>query len=587
MRIGAGLGLDPIDNFQLLAESRHRANYAERVAGSTLLPSASGPRRAQFSRRYCRTYNDMLLLRSALEAIATALETSTSTSAMVADLERALCRAICPGRVTIALASEATAAGDKAIALRLDGHIVGTMLAESVPPSLESEVNDSLQLLAAPIAAAIAYRQRPERRRREAGTEDIDSLCRIPNRRAFDERLREAWERAGARKTALVMALVDVDYFKTYNDRYGHIAGDGCLQQVASLLVKRRGGDDGFAARYGGEEFVLIFEETPRERAIDEVQHIFERLAALQLEHAGTTLGRISLSAGISALIPTRERTTIELIEEADRALYQAKRLGRNRICAGSFVSKGAVVAKLSGPKRSFAAANAPSFGRDDDVARIMSALHHGRMLTIVGPRGIGKSRLLTLIANQAMNRLHRSVVFVESELLRADMDPATALASACDLTIEPGGALDAVTDFLADREAIVILDDVEPARAQIRSICSHLCARTSSVSIVAAADAPLGIPGERTIVVPPLDDDASLALLTVHWGGNLAAADTAAARGIVRHLGGNPATIETAGEWIHRVGIDAVHNRLAALGGVYTNPAELTALLSTTPLGT
>ena len=91
---------------------------------------------------------------------------------MVADLDRALCRAICPGRVTIALASDATVEGDEAIPLRLDGHIIGTMLVESVPSSLESEVNDSLQLLAAPIAAAIAYRQRPERRRREAGTED-------------------------------------------------------------------------------------------------------------------------------------------------------------------------------------------------------------------------------------------------------------------------------------------------------------------------------------------------------------------------------------------------------------------------------
>ena len=531
---------------------------------------------AQFSWRNCRNLKEMFLLRPALEAIATALETSSSPSAMIAELERALCAAMRPGRVKITLAGEAIGKGAKEIPLRLDGHVVGTLIVESAPGSLEAEVEESLRLLAAPIAAAIAYRRRPERRGRETATALTDSLCRIPNRRAFDEHLQATWERAQARGTALVMALVDVDYFKTYNDRYGHIAGDGCLQQVASLLVKRRDGDDGFAARYGGEEFALIFEEATAQSAVDEVQHIFERLAALQIEHAGTTLGRVSLSAGIAAAIPARERTTIELVEESDRALYQAKRLGRNRICAGTFVSKGAVVAKLSGRKHAFAAADNPSFGRDDDLARIMSALHHARMLTIVGPPGIGKSRLLLLLADQAMNRLHRSVVFVESDLLRADMDPAMALASACDLTIEPGGALDAVTDFLADREAIVILDDVERARVAIRSICGHLCARTSGVSIVAAAGAPLGIAAERTIVVPPFDDEAALQLLLFHCGG-----DAAVGRAIVRHLGGNPATIEAAAEWIGRLGISVVMNRLATLGGVYTDPAELAAILS------
>lgn len=518
-------------------------------------------------------------MRTALDAISTALETSSSLPTMIADLERALCGLIYPARVEIAPAGdtpETVGKSGKEIALRLDGHLIGTMLVQSAPGSLESEVEDGLRLLAAPIAAAIAYRRRPERRGREGGTANTDSLCRIPNRRAFDEHLREAWQRAGVRGSALVMALVDVDYFKTYNDRYGHIAGDGCLQQVASLLVKRRDGDDGFAARYGGEEFVLVFEQTTAERAVDEVQLIFDRLAALRIEHAGTTLGRVSLSAGIAAAIPAGERTTIELIEDADRALYQAKRFGRNRICSGSFVSRGPVVAKLSTRRLSFASADVPSFGRNDDLARILSALHHTRMLTIVGPRGIGKSRLLMLVADQATNRLHRSVVFVESELLRADMDPATTIASACDLTIEPGRALDAVTDFLADREAIVILDDVERARTEIRSICSHLCARTSGVSIIAAADAPLGVAEERTIVVPPLDDEAALQLLAFHGGD-----DGAAGRGIVRHLGGNPALIEAAAEWIGRLGIEAVMNRLATVGGVFTDLAEVSAILS------
>jgi predicted ATPase len=282
------------------------------------------------------------------------------------------------------------------------------------------------------------------------------------------------------------------------------------------------------------------------------------------------------MSAGLVAVVPTRDRSTVELINEADQALYQAKRFGRNRICAGSYVSKGPVVAKLLARGRAYAAAGSPSFGREDDLARILSALRHARMLTLVGPPGIGKSRLLALVADEAASRLHRPVIFVESELLRADMDPATALASACDLALDARGVLDTVTDFLADREAVVILDDVEHSRAEIRSLCSHLIAHAAGVSIVVAAHRPFGIPAERTIVVPPLDDEAALELLSSCGGG-----DGASGREILRYLGGNPASIRAAAEWIARLGVAVVMNRLATLSGVCTDPAKLAALVS------
>jgi diguanylate cyclase (GGDEF)-like protein len=518
----------------------------------------------------------MLLLRSALESIAIALETSGSPSALITELERALGVACHPARITLALSGDPSAASGTAIPLRLDGTVIGNILVEGPRDPLAPLVMDALRLLAAPIAAAIAYRQRPERRNRDGQSANIDALCRIPNRRAFDEHLSDAWERALAHATPLVIALVDVDFFKLYNDRYGHVAGDRCLQQVASLLIKRRDGDDGFAARYGGEEFVIVFELSTLDRAVGGVQQIIDRLAALQIEHAGTTLGRVSISVGIAATIPTLQRTKVELVEEADRALYSAKRFGRNRICAGSYVSKAPVVAKLRSRGRTFATADVPSFGRDEDLARLLAALRHARMLTLVGPTGIGKSRLLALLADEAASRLRRPVVFVEPELLRAEMDPATAVASACDLSLDAGGVLDTLTDFLADREAVVILDDVEGARADIKSLCEHLIAHASGVSIIAAARMQLGIASERTIVVPPLNDDAALELLASCGGG-----DDAASRRIVRLLGGNPASIQAAGEWIARRGATEVLERLATLDGACPDPAELGALFA------
>ncbi len=374
----------------------------------------------------------------------------------------------------------------------------------------------------------------------------------------------------------LIVALADVDYFKAYNDRYGHLAGDRCLQQIASLLVKRRDGDDGFAARYGGEEFVLVFEKSTVDRAVLEMQLIFDRLAAFNIEHAGTTLGRISMSVGIAAATPTAELTTVELVDEADRALYQSKRLGRNRICAGSFVSTGPIVAKLRNQRVAYAAANATTFGRADDLARILSALRHARMLTLVGPPGIGKSRLLALVADEATSRLHRPVVFVESELLRAEVDPVTALASACDLTLDAHSVLETVTDALDEREAIVILDDIDPSRDDIRDLCSHLSASAPAASIVAAAPTPLGIAAERIIVVPPLGDEAALQLLSF-YGVEVGKVS----REIVRQLGGNPACITAAAGWIAQLGVEAVIGRFTTQGGLYTDPHELTMLFA------
>ena len=342
------------------------------------------------------------------------------------------------------------------------------------------------------------------------------------------------------------------------------------------LLVKRRDGDDGFAARYGGEEFILVFERSTVDRARREIQSLFDRLAALNIEHAGTTLGRVSLSVGIAAAAAPAKRTTQDLVEEADRALYQAKRLGRNRFAAGSFVSAGPIVAKLRDQRVAYTGANATTFGRADDLARILSALRHARMLTLVGPSGIGKSRLLALVADEATSRLHRPVVFVESELLRAEVDPVVALATASDLTLDTRSVLETVTDALDEREAIVILDDIDPSRNDIRELCSHLSISAPRVSIVAAAQAPLGITSERTMVVPPLGDEAALQLLAFHGVG----AGTIS-RQIVRQLGGNPASITAAAGWIAQLGVDAVTSRLWTRGGLYTDPRDLSVLFA------
>ena len=158
-----------------------------------------------------------------------------------------------------------------------------------------------------------------------------DGLTGLANRRHFDEMLIEEWNRAARNGQSLALLMLDVDYFKSYNDHLGHLAGDECLRAIASVLQScaRRAGDH--AARYGGEEFAVIASDCDALRAMQMAQTILNVLATLNLPHPTSQLGRISLSIGVAVLQPGPEGDPQRLIQQADQALYQAKYKGRNR----------------------------------------------------------------------------------------------------------------------------------------------------------------------------------------------------------------------------------------------------------------
>jgi diguanylate cyclase (GGDEF)-like protein len=159
-----------------------------------------------------------------------------------------------------------------------------------------------------------------------------DGLTGIANRRYFDSYLENEVRRAARDRTSLSLILSDVDYFKAYNDCYGHQAGDDCLKQVAAALSSagRRPAD--LAARYGGEEFAIVLPGTVSEGAIDVAQAVDRVIAGLAIAHSRSDVSQsITLSQGIVALIPDKETAPEDLIQRADQALYQAKQQGRNR----------------------------------------------------------------------------------------------------------------------------------------------------------------------------------------------------------------------------------------------------------------
>jgi len=168
-----------------------------------------------------------------------------------------------------------------------------------------------------------------------------DGLTGIANRRSFDDTLDQEWRRSVRHGKPLTVAFIDVDWFKPYNDHYGHVAGDAVLRQVAQTMRDTvcRAGET--VARYGGEEFAVIAADTDGEQGVQIVQRMCDAIHALALPHAGSTLGRITISGGVASCIPAHPGARLEsLLQAADAALYQAKTLGRNRVLlAPPFVS--------------------------------------------------------------------------------------------------------------------------------------------------------------------------------------------------------------------------------------------------------
>lgn len=161
----------------------------------------------------------------------------------------------------------------------------------------------------------------------------IDDLTQVANRRWFDDYLNREWQRMRRENQSLSLILCDIDYFKAYNDTYGHPAGDRCLREVAQAIQSAGMRSADLTARYGGEEFAVILPNTSAAGAKKVATKICARVKALQVAHANSGVcNYITLSLGVASTIPLSETDASMLIDQADKALYRAKKNGRNRV---------------------------------------------------------------------------------------------------------------------------------------------------------------------------------------------------------------------------------------------------------------
>lgn len=158
-----------------------------------------------------------------------------------------------------------------------------------------------------------------------------DPLTRLANRRRLDQYLGSEWHRARRDRKPLSFLLLDVDFFKSYNDLYGHLPGDHCLKRLAEIISGSATRPGDLVARFGGEEFALVLPNTPQEGALEVARQLCERIRSCRIPHTGNALGFLTVSIGCATTVPAEGQYPRNLIQQADDALYAAKRNGRDQ----------------------------------------------------------------------------------------------------------------------------------------------------------------------------------------------------------------------------------------------------------------
>ncbi|PWE41408.1 sensor domain-containing diguanylate cyclase [Pseudomonas prosekii] len=159
-----------------------------------------------------------------------------------------------------------------------------------------------------------------------------DSLTRLANRRCFDQNLHKEWGRAGRSQSDIALILLDIDWFKQFNDHYGHLQGDKCLKQIADLMELNVKRPIDLPARFGGEEFVILLPETNLEGALYVAEKIRSAVINAHIEHSGSPIRKVTISVGVVAVNAPEKDGYTAALAEADRLLYCAKNKGRNRV---------------------------------------------------------------------------------------------------------------------------------------------------------------------------------------------------------------------------------------------------------------
>ncbi|MBR9857229.1 MAG: diguanylate cyclase [Gammaproteobacteria bacterium] len=206
--------------------------------------------------------------------------------------------------------------------------------------------HDEISLMGSTFAVFVEARRQAEQQLEQANKHlqqmndelhrlsEIDELTRIANRRRFDQHMTSVWRRAQREQSAIGLIMADIDFFKRFNDEYGHQAGDECLHRVAQALAGELHREGDMVARYGGEEFILLLPGLNLVQTEQLAQHLLQAVRRLQIPNAQADCHMVTISLGVASVVPTTQNRVESLISRADQALYAAKHRGRDQFCS-------------------------------------------------------------------------------------------------------------------------------------------------------------------------------------------------------------------------------------------------------------
>lgn len=402
---------------------------------------------------------------------------------------------------------EHSAHTDICIPIRFARNVLGAIVFES----LDSHDAELLRMLESCCLYAGARLDRDlmlQSSARYAQAALTDALTGVTNRRGFDEKLEIEAKRARRDAAELSVLMIDVDFFKAFNDYYGHQAGDLCLIQLARALREEVYRPADIFARYGGEEFVVLLPETSLEGGAALAERLLKRVRTLRIPHHGSSLGYVSVTIGVASMEIRGTHSAADVLSAADAALYEAKRNGRNRLYATGIVLKDStepVFARAAGTH------NLPLpltrlIGRTAEVAAIQTLIAEHRLVSILGMGGTGKTRVAIRAAMQSLAHFHDGAWFVDLTRVRDEQGLLGAIASIFCVPRSAANMLQAVANALQTKHALLVLDNCEHVIDAAAKVTAELVATCPRLHVLCTSREALRVGGEAVYKLPMLE---------------------------------------------------------------------------------
>lgn len=403
------------------------------------------------------------------------------------------------------------------VPLRFGSRPIGVLSVQSDRPNAyDAHDLQLLETCALYVAVGVqADFMRTQKERAEA-VATVDPVTGTATRRLFEERLNLEWHRARRTGGSIGIILMDIDRFKSFNDTYGHVAGDACLAQVAQAARSCVSRNTDLFARYGGEEFIAVLPDVPPTAALGIAERMRKAVHALQIPHAQNGDGVVTASFGVACSQASADDPR-PLLRRADRALYAAKTCGRNRAILETpqHIDEDP---QLSGNLPAF---STTTIGRTIELDALARSLALSRVTTVVGPGGVGKTHCALRVAHQLMQAYVHGAWFFDLSLVRDEADLDAAITGVIGRRHSAhSNPRDAAMQFFAHKHCLVVLDNCEQILPHVAALCEELLVQAPRATILATSREALNLPQERVFHLSPLTREDAEALFCARAAG-------------------------------------------------------------------